>query len=111
MKYFTYFYYCLGNGFEMSNNVRIGSLNSGRRIDYVLQEKPIEIFNEYLFAMASHACYWESEDTALLILRELYGQLYSTPQQLQQQTITSQTYDQNFIEQQYDNQLIHTNFQ
>ncbi|XP_054153497.1 phospholipase DDHD2-like isoform X2 [Oppia nitens] len=52
-----------------------GALNSGRRIDYVLQESPVEAFNEYLFAMAAHACYWQSEDTALLMLRELYGQL------------------------------------
>lgn len=51
-----------------------GSLNGGRRIDYVLQERPIEVINEYLFAIASHCCYWLSEDTALLILRELYGQ-------------------------------------
>uniref|UniRef100_A0A2R5LCM6 Putative phospholipase ddhd2 n=1 Tax=Ornithodoros turicata TaxID=34597 RepID=A0A2R5LCM6_9ACAR len=51
----------------------VGQLNGGRRIDYVLQEKPIESFNEYLFALASHACYWESEDTVLLILKELYA--------------------------------------
>ena len=49
-----------------------GKLNKGRRIDYVLQERPIESFNEYLFALASHACYWESEDTLLLIIKELY---------------------------------------
>ena len=36
----------------------IGSLNQGRRVDYVLQEKPIESFNDYLFALGSHACYW-----------------------------------------------------
>lgn len=39
-------------------DVMIGQLNGGRRIDYVLQEKPIESFNEYLFALGSHACYW-----------------------------------------------------
>ena len=33
-------------------------LNGGRRIDYVLQEAPIECFNEYLFAIQSHLCYW-----------------------------------------------------
>jgi hypothetical protein len=103
-------------GFDPSSNIRIGLLNNGRRIDYVLQEKPIEIFNEYLFAMASHACYWESEDTALLILRELYGQMgfCSIAQQQQTQTQTntsSQPYDHQFIEQQFDNQLIHTNYQ
>lgn len=36
----------------------IGQLNKGRRIDYVLQEKPIEKLNEYLFALSSHLCYW-----------------------------------------------------
>ncbi|CAF0780623.1 unnamed protein product [Didymodactylos carnosus] len=50
----------------------IGKLNQGRRIDYVLQEKPIEVFNDYLFAFASHAAYWDSEDTLLLIMKEIY---------------------------------------
>ena len=36
----------------------IGELNQGRRVDYVLQEKPIEKLNEYLFALSSHLCYW-----------------------------------------------------
>ena len=36
----------------------IGMLNNGRRIDHVLQEKPIEKLNEYLFALSSHLCYW-----------------------------------------------------
>ncbi|XP_061116244.1 LOW QUALITY PROTEIN: phospholipase DDHD2-like [Conger conger] len=56
-------------------NIQIGMLNGGRRIDYVLQEKPIESFNEYLFAIQSHLCYWESEDTALLLLKEIYEKL------------------------------------
>uniref|UniRef100_A0A8C4RK16 DDHD domain containing 2 n=1 Tax=Erpetoichthys calabaricus TaxID=27687 RepID=A0A8C4RK16_ERPCA len=56
-------------------NIKTGLLNGGRRIDYVLQEKPIESFNEYLFALQSHLCYWESEDTALLILKEIYQRL------------------------------------
>ena len=38
---------------------KVGMLNGGRRIDYVLQEKPIESFNEYLFALQSHLCDWE----------------------------------------------------
>ena len=50
-------------------------LNEGRRIDFVLQEAPFESFNEYLFALASHLCYWESEDTCLFILKDIYGQL------------------------------------
>ena len=36
----------------------VGRLNGGRRIDYVLQEKPIEKLNEYLFALSSHLSYW-----------------------------------------------------
>ncbi|KAG7490026.1 phospholipase DDHD2 isoform X1 [Solea senegalensis] len=55
--------------------IKVGMLNGGRRIDYVLQEKPIESFNEYLFAIQSHLCYWESEDTALLLLKEIYEKL------------------------------------
>ena len=33
----------------------------------------MESFNEYLFALASHLCYWQSEDTCLLLLREIYS--------------------------------------
>lgn len=36
----------------------VGQLNGGRRIDYVLQEKPIEKLNQYLFALSSHLSYW-----------------------------------------------------
>lgn len=64
--------------------IKMGMLNGGRRIDFVLQEKPIESFNEYLFAIQSHLCYWESEDTALLLLKEIYDKLgvaFEQPQQ------------------------------
>ena len=51
-------------------------LNGGRRIDHVLQEAPLESFNEYLFALASHLGYWESEDTCLMIIKDIYeGQM------------------------------------
>lgn len=50
----------------------IGRLNEGNRIDYVLQEKTIELFNEYLFAFTSHASYWQNEDSALMVLKEIY---------------------------------------
>ena len=59
--------------YEHTDPVTNGLLNSGRRIDYVLQERPLEAFNDYLFAFQSHLCYWNSEDTVLMILRELYG--------------------------------------
>jgi len=39
-------------------NNKPGVLNKGNRVDYVLQEAPIESFNEYLFAVGSHLCYW-----------------------------------------------------
>ncbi|XP_025055979.1 SEC23-interacting protein [Alligator sinensis] len=64
-------------------SVKVGMLNGGRRIDYVLQEKPIESFNEYLFALQSHLCYWESEDTALLLLKEIYRTMNISPEQPQ----------------------------
>eukprot|EP00092_Neocalanus_flemingeri_P040429 GFUD01044030.1.p1 GENE.GFUD01044030.1~~GFUD01044030.1.p1 ORF type:complete len:1043 (-),score=301.73 GFUD01044030.1:134-3262(-) len=47
-------------------------MNEGRRVDYVLQEAPLESFNEYVFALASHLCYWDSEDTSLMLLKEIY---------------------------------------
>ncbi|XP_019737618.1 SEC23-interacting protein isoform X1 [Hippocampus comes] len=65
---------------EEEPEVRIGMLNGGNRIDFVLQEKPIESFNEYLFALQSHLCYWESEDTALLILKEIYKSMGVQPE-------------------------------
>ena len=43
---------------EADEDVCVGQLNSGRRIDYVLQEAPLESFNEYLFALKTHVCYW-----------------------------------------------------
>uniref|UniRef100_A0A3Q0SP45 DDHD domain containing 2 n=1 Tax=Amphilophus citrinellus TaxID=61819 RepID=A0A3Q0SP45_AMPCI len=66
------------------HEIKMGMLNGGRRIDYVLQEKPIESFNEYLFAIQSHLCYWESEDTALLLLKEIYDNLGVAIEQPQQ---------------------------
>lgn len=74
------------------DNRPIGKLNQGRRIDYVLQHRPIEVINDYLFAFASHVSYWyridkifffvilyrtylfvsrDSEDTMLLIMKEI----------------------------------------
>lgn len=67
---------------EEEPQVKIGMLNRGNRIDYVLQEKPIESFNEYLFALQSHLCYWESEDTALLLLKEIYKSMGVHPEHL-----------------------------
>ena len=50
-------------------------LNQGNRIDFVLQEAPFESFNEYVFALGSHLCYWQSEDTSLMILKEIYSEM------------------------------------
>ncbi|ESO93104.1 hypothetical protein LOTGIDRAFT_232837 [Lottia gigantea] len=65
---------------NQDSDVSMGQLNEGRRIDYVLQEKPIESFNDYLFALASHGCYWGSEDTVLMVLKEIYMPFGITPQ-------------------------------
>ncbi|AWP14327.1 putative SEC23-interacting protein [Scophthalmus maximus] len=67
---------------EEEPQVKIGMLNGGNRIDYVLQEKPIESFNEYLFALQSHLCYWQSEDTTLLILKEIYSTMGIHPENI-----------------------------
>ncbi|XP_051496748.1 phospholipase DDHD2 isoform X1 [Apus apus] len=66
---------------EETPPINVGMLNRGNRIDYVLQEKPIESFNEYLFALQGHLCYWESEDTVLLVLKEIYQTQGITPDQ------------------------------
>lgn len=39
-------------------DVPLGKLNDSKRIDYVLQEAPLEFINEYIFALSSHVCYW-----------------------------------------------------
>ncbi|XP_054005180.1 SEC23-interacting protein isoform X3 [Hylaeus anthracinus] len=68
---------------------KVGKLNGGRRIDYVLQEAPFEYINEYIFALTSHVCYWESEDTMLMMLKEIYGSAgIQTDAQLPQQTLS-----------------------
>lgn len=67
----------------------LGLLNNSRRIDYVLQEAPLEFFNEYLFALTSHVCYWESEDTILFMMKEIYSSLgIQTDSQIPQHTMT-----------------------
>lgn len=35
-----------------------GALNGGLRVDYVLQEDPLDLINEQLFSLRSHNCYW-----------------------------------------------------
>ncbi|XP_037936415.1 mucin-4-like [Teleopsis dalmanni] len=70
-------------------DIPLGKLNDSKRIDYVLQEAPLEFFNEYIFALSSHVCYWESEDTILFIMKEIYSGLGVSPDsQVPQQTMT-----------------------
>lgn len=74
---------------QASIDLPLGALNNNRRVDYVLQEAPFEIFNEYIFAMRSHTCYWESEDTILLVLKEIYSQMsISADDKIPQQSMT-----------------------
>ncbi|XP_044765161.1 SEC23-interacting protein [Coccinella septempunctata] len=67
----------------------VGILNKGRRVDYVLQESPFELFSEYISSLRSHVCYWESEDTMLFILKEIYSTMEVKPDsQIPQATMT-----------------------
>lgn len=67
----------------------LGRLNQARRIDYVLQEAPLEFFNEYIFALTSHVCYWQSEDTILFIVKEIYSSMgVQTDNKVPQQSLT-----------------------
>ncbi|XP_055913448.1 mucin-2 isoform X2 [Eupeodes corollae] len=67
----------------------LGKLNDSKRVDYVLQEAPLEFFNEYLFALSSHVCYWESEDTILFVMKQIYNEIGISPDsQVPQQTMT-----------------------
>ncbi|XP_031335552.1 phospholipase DDHD2 isoform X2 [Photinus pyralis] len=60
-------------------NLSFGILNAGNRIDYALQESPLEVINEYIFAVGSHLCYWNSEDTVLFILTKTYEGMGISP--------------------------------
>lgn len=74
---------------QQQTDLSLGLLNKGCRIDYVLQEAPFEFFNEYIFALSSHVCYWESEDTMLMILKEIYSSMgLKSDSQIPQQTMT-----------------------
>ncbi|XP_001356520.3 proline-rich protein 36 isoform X1 [Drosophila pseudoobscura] len=67
----------------------LGKLNDSKRVDYVLQEAPLEFINEYIFALSSHVCYWGSEDTILFVMKEIYASLgISTDSQVPQQSMT-----------------------
>uniref|UniRef100_A0A1L8DYZ9 Putative phosphatidic acid-preferring phospholipase a1 n=1 Tax=Nyssomyia neivai TaxID=330878 RepID=A0A1L8DYZ9_9DIPT len=67
----------------------LGRLNQSRRIDYVLQEAPLEFFNEYIFALTSHVCYWSSEDTILFVVKEIYSTMgVQTDNKIPQQSLT-----------------------
>jgi hypothetical protein len=55
-----------------SRQVKTGSLNQGRRIDYMIQEREIEAANEYVAALAAHSSYWTEKDLSLFIARQIY---------------------------------------
>ena len=52
-------------------DILLGQLNQGRRIDYVLQERPIESFNDYLFALGSHYSYWYVGEAVSDLIQEI----------------------------------------
>jgi hypothetical protein len=67
-----------GYSSDDSNGTRrvvCGSLNEGRRIDYMLQEKEIEHANEYVAALAAHSSYWIEKDLSLFVAQQI---LHST---------------------------------
>eukprot|EP00968_Pinguiococcus_pyrenoidosus_P000455 scaffold29_cov251-Pinguiococcus_pyrenoidosus.AAC.50 len=47
------------------------ALNGGKRVDFQLQEAPLENANEYIAALGSHAGYFTSEDTCLFICKRV----------------------------------------
>ncbi len=59
------------NDQDASHTFVAGSLNGGRRIDYMLQETEIDRANEYLAALAAHSCYWLEKDLSLFIANEI----------------------------------------
>lgn len=49
------------SGGDLEQDQLPANLNQNRRLDYVLQERPIERLNEHLFAIGSHLGYWYSD--------------------------------------------------
>jgi len=45
-----------GSEVEDTSALETTCINQGARVDHVLQEAPMESFNEYVFALASHLC-------------------------------------------------------
>ncbi|XP_063704693.1 SEC23-interacting protein isoform X2 [Culicoides brevitarsis] len=83
---------------QRETELQLGQMNKSRRIDYMLQESVLEYCNEYLFALTSHVCYWESEDTILFMMKEIYSSMgVSTDSQIPQHTLKIErlTGDQN----------------
>lgn len=67
--------------------VHVGQLNAGKRIDYLLQEKEIENANEYISALAAHSNYWQEKDLSNFIATRIlnyYG--YDDDEMMQMNT-------------------------
>ncbi|KAL5963184.1 Phospholipase DDHD2 [Taenia solium] len=61
------------DGDDVDKDTFPSQLNQGRRLDYVLQEGPLESLNDYLFALSSHAIYWDSQDCLLFMLNQIFS--------------------------------------
>jgi hypothetical protein len=57
--------------------VHVGQLNAGKRIDYLLQEKEIESANEYISALAAHSNYWQEKDLSNFIAMRIINCEYN----------------------------------
>jgi hypothetical protein len=49
---------------SLDPDLKAVEMNSGKRIDYVLQESPLEHTNAYMSALFSHSSYFENKDFA-----------------------------------------------
>ena len=54
------------SGGDLEQEQLPANLNQNRRLDYVLQERPIERLNEHLFAIGSHLSYWYGDSNHLV---------------------------------------------
>lgn len=61
-------------------------LNCGQRIDWVIQESPVEAANEWLAAVSSHFQYWRHEDVMSFIIDRL---IYITEEEIRKKHIAS----------------------
>lgn len=76
---------------KKTHSHNVGLLCEGLPLDYALQEKEMEVANQYLFALTAHVLYWESKDACMFMAKQLVSPALSPNPHPIQQTGTEYT--------------------